>query len=168
VADDQWLYLNESFLGISLKAETEAGETENRMSAAQLHAAAMLVEMLRNQYGIRGANCVTHGQVSVNPSNMLVGYHTDWASSFPFQNLGLMDNYAQPLPAMWALGFEADPEFLRKTGPRLSASAVAAERSVGESAHLAGLSVRAYRKMLRKHYRDRLDEMRHSISGDAE
>jgi len=26
--------------------------------------------------------CVTHAQVSVNPANMLIGYHTDWAEIF--------------------------------------------------------------------------------------
>ena len=161
-ADGRWLYvnLNESFLGVSFEAETKPGETESRMSDAQMRAAAMLVEMLRSRFGIPGANCVTHGQVSVNPSNMLVGYHIDWASSFPFQSVGLMDNYALPLPAVWALGFEADPAFLRRAGPRLAASAATAEQSLEETAHVAGVSLPTYRKMLRKRYRERLKEMR--------
>ena len=37
---------------------------------------------------IPATNCVTHAQVSVNPANMLVGYHTDWAGNFPFQRSG--------------------------------------------------------------------------------
>jgi len=42
----------------------------------------MLTDMLRKRYGIPAGNCVTHAQVSVNPSNLLIGYHIDWASSF--------------------------------------------------------------------------------------
>ncbi len=169
-ADDQWLYLNlnESFLGVSFEAETRAGDTENRLSAAQLRSGAMLVEMLRSRYAIRGANCVTHGQVSVNPSNMLVGYHIDWASSFPFQRMGLMDNYAEPLPAVWAFGFEADDAFLHNAGPRLSASAAAAEQSLAEAAHRAGLSPGAYRRRLRKQYRNQLSELQHALAEDSE
>jgi N-acetylmuramoyl-L-alanine amidase len=169
-ADDQWLYmnLNESFLGVSFEAETKPGETENQVSAAQLRAAAMLIEMLRSRYGIAGANCVTHGQVSVNPSSMVAGYHIDWASSFPFQSVGLMDNYAQPLPAVWAFGFEADPAFLHNAGPRLGASASMAEASLAETARAAGLSVRAYRKMLRRQYRDRLAALRRALAEDSE
>jgi len=169
-ADGQWLYvnLNESFLGVSFEAETRAGETESHVSAAQLRSAGMLVEMLRKKYGIRGANCVTHGQVSVNPSNMEVGYHVDWASSFPFSGIGLMDNYSQPLPAVWAYGFESDTAFLHRAGPRLAASAVAAEQSLAEAARRARLPVRVYRKLLRKQYRDHLAEMHRPIAEDAE
>jgi hypothetical protein len=82
------------------------------VSPAQLRAAAMLTEMLPSRYGIAGTNCATHAQISVNPSNMRIGYHTDWPSSFPFRALGLADNYAQP-PALLAAGFEADPSFFR-------------------------------------------------------
>ena len=32
----------------------------------------------------------------MNPGNMLIGYHTDWAGNFPFLELGLRDNYAAP------------------------------------------------------------------------
>jgi hypothetical protein len=169
-ADDQWLYvnLNESFLGVSFEAATEAGETESGMSAAQLRSATMLIEMLRRRYGIREANCVTHGQVSVNPSNMLVGYHTDWASNFPFASVGLTDNYAEPLPAVWASGFDADTSFSHKAGPRLEASAAAGEQSLAEAAHGAGLPLSAYRKILHKQYRKRLLEMRRGIGEDPE
>jgi N-acetylmuramoyl-L-alanine amidase len=169
-ADDRSFYvnLNESFLGVSFEAETEPGAAENRMTEAQVRAAAMLVEMLRSRYGIAGANCVTHGQVSVNPSNMMAGYHTDWASGFPFESIGLLDNYSQPLPAIWAFGFEADAAFLRNAGPRLAASAGMAEQSLAEAAHVAGLSLRSYRNMLRKQYHDRLTELRRGIVEDSE
>jgi hypothetical protein len=169
-ADGQWMYvnLNESFLGVSFEAETRPGATENHLSAAQLRAAAMLVEMLRKKYGIRGANCVTHGQVSVNPSNMMVGYHVDWASSFPFSSIGLMDNYSEPLPAVWAFGFDADTAFLHRAGPRLGASAASAEQSLTQTARSARLSLRAYRKILRKQYYDRVAEMKRTVAEDSE
>jgi hypothetical protein len=169
-ADEHWFYvnLNESFLGVSFEAETEPGAAENRMTEAQLRAAAMLVEMLRSRYRIAGANCVTHGQVSVNPSNMMAGYHVDWASGFPFESIGLRDNYSQPLPAIWAFGFEANAAFLRNAGPRLAASAAMAEQSLAETAHVAGLPPRSYRKMLRKQYKDRLAELRRGLIEDSE
>jgi hypothetical protein len=169
-ADEHWFYvnLNESFLGVSFEAETAPGAAENRMTEAQVRAAAMLVEMLRSRYHIAAANCVTHGQVSVNPSNMMAGYHIDWASGFPFESIGLRDNYSQPLPAIWAFGFEADTAFLRNAGPRLAASAAMAEQSLAETAHIAGLSLRSYRKVLRKQYKDRLAELRRGIIEDSE
>ncbi|MBV8729774.1 MAG: N-acetylmuramoyl-L-alanine amidase [Acidobacteriia bacterium] len=169
-ADDRSVYLNlnESFLGVAFELATEAGATGNGMSAAQLRAARMLVEMLRSRYGIVAGNCVTHGQVSVNPSNMLVGYHVDWASSFPFESVGLKDNYAEPLAAVWSSGFAADAAFMRAAGPRLSASASAAEQTLEQMAYAAGLSPGAYRKALQKQYRERVREMRRALPQDAE
>jgi hypothetical protein len=99
---------------------------------------------------------VTHAQVSVNPENMRVGYHTDWASSFPFAQLGLPDNYARPLPAIVAFGFEYDATFLEWAGTRLYAGVELAEQELAREA--AGGSVAELRKMLRKRYRARLRE----------
>ena len=95
-ADDRYFYvnLNESFIGISFEAQTGAGQRPGPCGDAQVRGAAMLTEMLRSRYKIPGRNCVTHAQVSVNPSNMQIGYHVDWASIFPFEKLGLPDNYA--------------------------------------------------------------------------
>ena len=89
-ADDRYFYvnLNDSFIGISFEAQTGAAETRTSAGSAQVRAAAILTEMLRSRYQIPGRNCVTHAQVSVNPSNMQIGYHVDWASSFPFEKLG--------------------------------------------------------------------------------
>jgi hypothetical protein len=165
-SDGKWLYvnLNESFLGVSFEAETRPGQLEAAVSAAQLRTAAILTEMLRSRYGIAAENCVTHGQVSVNPSNMRVGYHTDWASSFPFERLGLPDNYARALPALAAFGFESDPAFLQATGARMALSVNLAEDSLRVHATAMGLSVRAYRKTLQTRYRERLAQVRSSNS----
>ena len=157
-ADEQWLYvnLNESFLGVSFEAETRVGERAAAINPAQAHAAAMLTEMLRSKYSIPLGNCVTHGQVSVNASNMRIGYHTDWASGFPFDRLGLPNNYAQPIPAMWAFGFDADAQYLRAAGSGMSAAIDQARRRLQMEAAESSLSVSAYRKVLEHSYRQKL------------
>jgi hypothetical protein len=113
-ADDreQYVQLNDSFLGVAFEARDE-------ITAAQVRSGAMLTEMLRSAYSIPAENCVTHAQVSVNPSNMRMGYHVDWASGLPFKDLGLPDNYAIPPPAIWAFGFQADDAFRAAAGERL-------------------------------------------------
>lgn len=164
-SDEQWLYvdLNESFLGVSFEARTEPGQEEAGIGPGQVRAAAMLIEMLRSRYGISVANCVTHAQVSVNPSNMRIGFHTDWASSFPFEELGLPDNYAKPLPALLALGFEADQEYLRVGGPRLAVGVELAEERLRERAAEQGQSVTTYRRGLQRIYHERF----HHSTGDG-
>lgn len=169
-ADDQWLYvnLNQSFLSISIEAGTQPGHVQAEMSPAQLHSAAMLTEVLRARYHIAAANCVTHAQVSVNPSNRQVGYHTDWASSFPFEQMGLPDNYTQPLPALWAFGFEYNPEVLHWAGSRIAAGIQLGEERLGRQAGEAGVSAHAYRKSLQKRYRNWLDEVRRANAAEDE
>jgi hypothetical protein len=168
-SDDDWLYLNlnESFLGISFETQTEPGQEEPTVSPAQIHSAAMLTEMLRGRYRISATNCVTHAQVSVNPENMRVGFHTDWASSFPFAQLGLPDNYARPLPSLTVFGFEYDPTFLRWAGPRLCAAVELAEQQLDREAGALGLKPAALKKMLRKRYRARLAQVR-AQNGEGE
>ena len=105
-ADSRWFYvnLNASFLGVAFEAYTEPDQPP--VNQAQIHAAKVLTEMLRSKYNVPAENCVTHAQVSVNASSLRIGYHLDWASSFPFDQLGLPDNYALPLPAVSVFGFE--------------------------------------------------------------
>ncbi|PWU02275.1 MAG: hypothetical protein C5B51_21145 [Terriglobia bacterium] len=166
-SDGKWLYLNlnESFLGVSVEAQTDPGQVDDRMSMAQLRATTMLTEMLRSRYAIEAENCVTHAQVSVNPSNMRVGYHTDWASGFPFESIGLPDNYARPLPALAAFGFESDAAFLQAAGARLALSVKLAEDRLQQQAIARGLSLRGYRKLLQDRYRERLSEVHQTTSG---
>ena len=61
------------------------------INETQIYAARQLTAVLRSKYQILDANCVTHGLVSVNPSNRLMGYHTDWVAGFPFTALGLAE-----------------------------------------------------------------------------
>lgn len=154
-ADENWRYLNlnESFVGVSV----ESG-VNNEISPAQVRSAAMLVEMLRRRFSIPAANCVTHAQVSVNPRNMRVGYHTDWLSGFPFAALGLPNNYSEPLPAVWAFGFDYDPSFADHADPDLKRALQSAEARLRDDAARAGLTPAAYRKTLRARYRRMLDE----------
>ncbi len=157
-ADGEWLYLNlnAGFLGVALEARTEPGQTESGASPAQLRSAAMLTEMLRCRYRIPAANCVTHAQVSVNPQNGMAGYHTDWASSFPFAQVGLPDNYAQALPAVWAFGFQAGPDFRAAAGVRMVEGIDVAEDALRSAAATDRSSPAAYRKRLQTWYRQRL------------
>jgi hypothetical protein len=160
-SDDAWLYLNlnESFLGVSFEAQTEPGQVDPSVSPAQIHAAAMLTEMLRSRYDISANNCVTHAQVSVNPDNMRVGYHTDWASSFPFAQLGLPDNYARPLPSLTVFGFQYDATFVHWAGTRLYAGVELAEQELNRDAAASRMTAGQLQKILRKRYRARLAEV---------
>jgi hypothetical protein len=161
-SDDNWLYLNlnESFLGVSFEAQTEPGQEEPGVSPAQIHSAIMLTEMLRDRYSIPAGNCVTHAQVSINPENMQIGFHTDWASSFPFAQLGLPDNYARALPAVTVFGFEYDATFLHWAGTRLCAGVELGEQELGRSAAASGVTLATLRKTLQARYRKRLAEVR--------
>ncbi len=153
-ADPEWVYLNlnQSFLGVSFETRTLPGQVEAAVNPAQMRSAALLTEMLRRRYGIRAGNCVTHAQVSVNAASQLIGYHLDWASSFPFGELGLPDNYALPLPAVALFGFEHDAGFARKAGGRLFREAQLGEQALGDRASAAHMEVHAYREALRRGY----------------
>jgi hypothetical protein len=161
-ADDEWFYvnLNESFFGVSFEAQSYPGQVEDFVSPAQIRAAAMLTEMLRSRYRIPAGNCVTHAQVSVNPSNMLVGYHTDWAAGFPFEALSLPDNYGRALPSLWAFGFGFEPGWLASSGKSMSAGVELAELDVARQAAAMGMRPAAYRNALRERYREWLAESR--------
>lgn len=161
-SDAQWLYLNlnQSFLAISFETQTLPGQAEAAVNPAQVRSAALLTEMLRKRYKIPAGNCVTHAQVSVNPSNLRIGYHVDWASSFPFEQLGLPDNYALPLPAVSLFGFESDASFAREAGARLYREAELAEQVLRDRAAAAHLQVSVYRKALQTRYRSHLSTVR--------
>ena len=169
-ADDQWLYLNlnESFLGVSFEAQTPGGQSAEAVSPAQIRSGGMLREMLRSIYQISAGNCVTHAQVSVNPSNMRMGYHTDWATGFPFAALGLPDNYVRALPSLWIFGFEYDPGLYDSPDRRISVGVGLAQQDFLRAAAAAGLQPEAYRKMQQQRYRQYLAEVRRGGPGQSE
>jgi hypothetical protein len=158
--DERWLYLNlnASFLGVAFEARTE--REEDALTQAQMHAGRILTDMLRSKYKLRAENCVTHAQVSVNPDNMRVGYHTDWAAGFPFQSMGLTDNYAQPLPGPALFGFRADAAFLELAGDPLRQGAARGEEQMRAGAALAGATATQFRRTLQKRYREKLSALR--------
>lgn len=152
-ADANWFYinLNESFLGVSFEATSPGG-----LAPAQISSARVLIEMLRHRFEISASNCVTHAQVSVNPSNMLAGLHVDWAAGFPFEAVGLTDNYPIPSPALWGLGFDYDAHFKSKAAEPLLGAIDDAEAIVAAKAAAAGISRAGYTERLRRRYREML------------
>jgi hypothetical protein len=154
-ADDQWAYigLNDSFLAISFETQTRPGDEAPIISQAQVDSGRMLTRMLRARYGIKAQNCVTHAQVSINPSNWQIGYHTDWAGNFPFEAIGLPDNYAQPLGSLYVFGFNYDATFFAATGARMWNGVVGSEDLLREKAQRESISVAQLRNQLRSQYR---------------
>jgi len=150
-ADDHHIYvdLNDSFLGVAFEARTEPSFAPD---AAQIRSGRMLTDFLRSQFSIPAANCVTHAQVSVNPSNMEIGYHTDWGASFPFGEFGLPDGYATALPAVELFGFQYNQFFLNAIGGKPWAGLLSAEGNVTREAGARKISPAVYRKILQKKY----------------
>ena len=161
-SDPEWLYLNlnESFLGVSFETGTLPGQIEAAVNPAQVRSAAMLTDMLRRRFGIAAGNCVTHAQVSVNASSLRIGYHLDWASSFPFRELGLPDNYSVPLPAVSLFGFDYDANFANRAGIRMYKEAQLAEQIFRDRAGAAHMELAVYKRTLQKQYRSRLATVR--------
>ncbi|MGA3024916.1 MAG: peptidoglycan recognition family protein [Bryobacteraceae bacterium] len=153
-ADERYAYvnLNASFLGVSFETQTRRGEDNPEISPAQIHSARILTDMLRYKYAIPAGNCVTHAQVSVNPSNMRIGYHTDWAGNFPFSEIGLGDNYEEPLASVFAFGFDYDGVFVQSTGRRLWQGLRTSDEQVTLQASVLGMPVPAYKRILRQRY----------------
>lgn len=153
-ADSQWLYvnLNTSFIGVSFEARSKSDE--RRLTDAQIRSARALTEMLRVKYNIPAENCITHAQVSVNPDNRRVGYHTDWGSGLPFQELGLPNNYEIPNPSVYLFGFESDPSYTEATNPDVWKALEVAEERVRETAAEHGVTTAEYRRILQQRYRD--------------
>jgi hypothetical protein len=155
-ADEKRVYtgLNSSFLGVAFETQTKPGQDLTSANAAQIHAARVLTDMLRAKYHISGSNCVTHAQVSVNPSNGLIGYHTDWAANFPFLELGLRDNYMEPPASIAIFGFGFDPLYVQSTGTRLLPGLLLAEDHVRAQAARLGWPVRRYKTLLQQKFNE--------------
>jgi len=149
-ADARWVYLdlNASFLGVAF----EARMGEEPVTEAQINAGRELTGALRSKYHIAAENCVTHAQVSVNPSNMRIGWHTDWGSRFPFREIGLPNNYEIPNPSLYCFGFEYDPVYLNSSGDDVRKSLAAAEEQVRLAAAARGLPMSRYRSLLQQQY----------------
>jgi hypothetical protein len=165
-ADPKWSYLdlNASFLGVAFEARMEADQAP--ITEAQLRAAKALTEMLRAKYNLPAENCVVHAQVSVNPSNMRIGWHTDWGNSFPFWQMGLPDNYQIPNPSLYLFGFEYDSNYTNSTGPDLWTGLTLAEERVRKAAAEHGMAVPEYRKVLQQRYREAQSASQHKSASE--
>jgi hypothetical protein len=152
--DDKGAYvnLNASFIGVAFELATDTAAPN--ATPAQIYSARILTEMLRSKYNIRAGNCVTHAQVSVNPNNMLIGYHTDWAGVFPFAAMGLPDNYGTPPPSLLAFGFGYDDTYVKITGVRVWSGLLMAEDQMQRQAAASGLPFNKYKAGLQSRYRE--------------
>lgn len=148
-ADGIYVNLNDSFLAISFEGQSGAVD---EITPAQIASAKVLTEMLRSKYDIAAENCVTHGQVSVNPLNMRIGSHTDWGGSFPFSAVGLPDNYSIPLASLWAFGFEFDDAFIERTNG--FKGVYLAVDQVERQAALENTTPKRFRAMLQHRYKE--------------
>lgn len=141
-----YVNLSASFLGICFEGRGATMGSEG-INEAQIYAARVLTAVLRSKYGIDDANCVTHGLVSVNPSNRLMGYHTDWVSEFPFEALGLSNKYDTELAAISRLGFGYDQAYVAAAGGKWP-GLEKADTVLRESAEKNGFSLEKERQLL--------------------
>lgn len=149
--------LNESFIGVCFETKANVGEAGEQLTEAQVLAGRLLTQVLRSRYQLHDANCVTHGLVSVNPSNMRIAFHTDWAHGFPFEAMGLSDKYKVPPASVGELGFAYDDDVVEKIGGRLWPGVAAAEEEFERRATQAQTRSVDLRKRMRSVYRERME-----------
>lgn len=154
--------LNESFLGVCFetKADTESGE---RLTEAQVLSGRLLTQVLRSRYQIKDSNCVTHGLVSVNPSNGRILFHHDWAQGFPFEAMGVSDKYAVSPASVAELGFGYDSDIVAQIGGSVWPGVAAAEAEFARRAAGEGSKPDALRDRMRAVYRERMDAQRAAL-----
>jgi len=147
-SDGRSVYVNlsASFVGICFEGRGAAMGAEG-INEAQIYAARVLTAVLRSKYGIDDLNCVTHGLVSVNPSNRLMGYHTDWVSEFPFEALGLSNKYDTELVAISRLGFGYDQAYVNAAGGKWS-GLDKADATLQQTAEKNGFSMEKEKQLL--------------------
>ena len=149
-SDGQFAYVNlsASFIGICFEGQSKRGQSigADGINEAQIYAARVLTAVLRSKYSISDANCVTHGLVSVNPSNHLVGYHTDWVAAFPFDALGLSNKYESELTAISRFGFGYDAAYITAAGGKRWPGLDKSDARLREAAEANNLSIEEERR----------------------
>ena len=166
---DFYVNLNASFIGVCFEGRSldDKAVGPDGINEAQIHAARVLTAVLRSKYGIDDENCVTHGLVSVNPSNRLMGYHTDWVSGFPFEAVGLTDKYKSELIAISEFGFSYDASYVSSAGgvswPGLELSDAKIRAEAKADAETLGNERAARREIFRKAF-----EMQHALDTGRE
>jgi hypothetical protein len=158
--------LNESFLGVCF--ETKTGEAEEQLTEAQLVAGRMLTQVLRSRHQIDDANCVTHALVSVNPSNMRICFHHDWAHGFPFEAFGLSDKYGVAPASVAEFGFTYDDDVVAQLGGALWPGVGAGEEEFRRRAERAGQKPEEARRTMKGVYREQMEMQRRTRAGEDE
>ncbi|MCA1615300.1 MAG: N-acetylmuramoyl-L-alanine amidase [Acidobacteria bacterium] len=165
-ADSRSLYvgLNESFIGVCFESSMTVESGEEHLTEAQLVSGRVLTQILRSRHGIDDADCVAHGLVSVNPSNMLIAYHHDWARNFPFEAMGLSDKYKVAPASVSLFGFTYDDGVVEKLGGALWSGVKAAEDEFNERAARADLTADELRARMRTRFREQMG-LTHRLRG---
>ncbi|HYP00848.1 MAG TPA: N-acetylmuramoyl-L-alanine amidase [Pyrinomonadaceae bacterium] len=149
--------LNESFLGVCFETNSEADSLDEQLTEAQLVAGRLLTQVLRSRYQIHDDNCVTHGLVSVNPSNMLICYHHDWARNFPFEAFGLSDKYKVAPASVREFGFTYDEEIMEKLGGDVWSGVKLAEEEFRQRAEKSDMTPEEMRRHVRGRYQEEMN-----------
>jgi hypothetical protein len=156
--------LNQSFIAVAFETRPEALEPnappQEGITAAQVTSARLLTQMLREKFGIVAGNCVTHEMISVNPDNMLIGYHTDWKGRFPFAAVGLPDNYKRTLPSITEWGFEYDSLFKKELNGRLWPGVGDSMKKFEAEARARDIAPERYRREKQQQYKEFLARLR--------
>jgi hypothetical protein len=134
-----YINLNGSTIGVSFETRWEGGRALP-ITRAQFEAGRSLTDYLRDKWSIAAEMCVTHGLASVNSRKHLIGHHLDWARGFPFEALGLPDQYRRAAPAVALFGFGYDEQFLAVMGEPWPGVGEA-ERQLEDEAAAAGRTV---------------------------
>jgi hypothetical protein len=151
-ADQKYLYvgLNESFIGVCFESSMDqAGRKDEQLTEAQLVSGRALTAVLRSQYNIDDANCVTHGLVSINPELAQIGSHYDGARDFPFEAMNLSDKYRIPPVTVSEYGFTWDPTLIEKLGGLLWPGVAVAETEFNQRAAASRIELKDLRKQMR-------------------
>ncbi len=161
-ADGKYNYvgLNESFLGVCFESRFNSESLQDTITEAQITAGRALTNVLRSKYNIDDVNCTTHGLVSVNPDKMLIAFHHDWVSNFPFEAMGLSDKYKVSPPNMVDYGFTYDDEILEKLHRTLWPGAISAEDEFNKRVEKSRANIDVLRRKLRDRYLAQLEKAR--------
>ena len=156
-AEGVYVGLNESFLGVCFETNSQSESLDEQLTEAQLVAGRLLTQVLRSRYQIDDADCVTHGLVSVNPSNMLICYHHDWARNFPFEAFGLSDKYKVAPASVSEFGFTYDEEIMEKLGGDVWSGVKLAEEEFRRRAEALQLTPEEMRRRMRERYHEEMN-----------
>jgi hypothetical protein len=159
--DDQGLFieLNESFIGVCFEMRSgDAGREQ--LTEAQVISGRLLTGALRSLYQIPDADCTTHGLVSVNPDNMLIAYHSDWLTGFPFDALGLTDKAKVPPASLADIGFGYDAPTVELLGGKLTPGMTEALAQFNQTAAQLNLKPSELREQRRQLYLQHQERIR--------